>query len=414
MTLRVSRLHLLLLVLSTGLSACSTLGYYAQSVSGQFQLMGKEQPLKKVIADDNTGTALRSRLVFIRTVLAFAHTRLGLPDNGSYRDYADLGRPYVTWNVFAARELSLQARQWCYVFIGCLNYRGYFTEAAATAYAGKLRRQGWDVFVGGVSAYSTLGWFRDPVLNTMLNREDWEIARLLFHELAHQKIYFKDGAEVNEAVAETVARIGLSLWLQTQPPAEGDRVSKLLAHEDAVTDLLLECRQKLGRLYGSRLPAGEKRSKKKQIFNALQRDYQRLKSRWDGDDRFDSWMRRDLNNGKLVAVSTYHKLVPALMALYQAHGRDLDGFYNYLDGLKNSDHAALLRGIGVKIPEQVFCRDGGCKNTTPSPRPPRRSGQSKYNAPMYKERRLGGATSIHTQRDLAQNGGVPFRKNNSL
>jgi len=342
---------LLLSFLCIGLSACATLGYYAQSVTGQFHIMGRERPLQKVIADDKTGAALRDELVFIRDVLVFAHTQLDLPDNGSYRDYADLGRPYVTWNVFAAPELSLQARQWCYVFVGCLNYRGYFTRSAAEKYAGKLRRQGWDVFVGGVSAYSTLGWFRDPVLNTMLNREDWEIARLLFHELAHQKIYFKDGAEVNEAAAETVARIGLSRWLQTRPLSERTRIRRLIAHEDAATDLLLDYRNKLAHLYGSGLPAEAKRTGKKQLLSELQRDYQRLRSRWDGDDRFDSWMRDDLNNGKLVAVSTYHRLVPALMVVYRDHAEDLKRFYNYLDGMKNSGHAELLRKIDAVTPE---------------------------------------------------------------
>jgi predicted aminopeptidase len=342
---------LLLLVLCTGLSACATLGYYTQSVSGQLQIMGKERSLHNVIADDKTGASVRDKLVFIRKVMAFAHKQLDLPDNGSYQDYADLGRPYVTWNVFAAPELSLQARQWCYVFVGCLNYRGYFSRSAAEGYADKLRQQGWDVFVGGVSAYSTLGWFRDPVLNTMLNREDWEIARLLFHELAHQKIYFKDGAEVNEAVAETVARIGLYRWLQTRSSYERTRVRRLIDHEDAATDLLLDYREKLARLYGSGLTAEAKLTLKKQLFSELQRDYQRLRSSWDGDDRFDSWMRDDLNNGKLVAVSTYHRLVPALMAVYRAHGEDLKRFYKYLDGLKNSDRVALLMKIGAVIPE---------------------------------------------------------------
>lgn len=386
MSLRVNRFRpLLLLVLCTGLSACATLGYYAQSVSGQLHIMNRERPLQNVIADDDTGAALRNKLVFIRKVLAFAHTQLDLPDNGSYQDYADLDRPYVTWNVFAAPELSLQARNWCYIFVGCLSYRGYFSRAAAEEYAGKLRRRGWDVFVGAVSAYSTLGWFRDPVLNTMLNREDWEIARLLFHELTHQKIYFKAGGEVNEAVAETVARIGLFRWLQTKSASERTRVQRLIAHEDAVTGLLLDYRDKLARLYKSSLPAETKRVRKKHLFARMQQDYQRLRSRWNGDDRFDSWMRDDLNNGKLVAVSTYHRLVPALMAIYRAHGKDLKKFYNYLEGLKKSDHVTLLKEIGVASQEKVFCRDMGCKNTTPSSPTPRRSTRSKYNEIRYTE-----------------------------
>ena len=347
----------LLLGCSTGLTGCSSLSYYLKSASGQWQIMRREQPIQNVIADRDTDAVLRQRLVFVRGVLDFAHTRLHLPDNGSYRNYADLGRPYVTWNVVATPPLSLKPRQWCYLFAGCLSYRGYFSRKDAEAYADKLRRRGFDVYVGGVRAYSTLGWFRDPVLNTMLGEEDWEIARLLFHELAHQKLYIENEVDVDEGFAETVARIGLSRWLQTRPPATRRRVRTELRQESALMALLRDYSGRLNRLYRSHLPDGEKRARKLQLFHRLQDDYRRLKRRWGGDDRYDTWMEDNLNNAKLAAVATYHDLVPALMGVYDATGRDLNRFYKYMEGLKNCGHAALLRGIETYSPG-YRCRAG--------------------------------------------------------
>jgi predicted aminopeptidase len=320
--------------------------------------MRREQPVQKVIADQNTDAALRQRLIFVRGVLDFAHTRLHLPDNGSYQSYADLGRPYVTWNVVATPALSLKPKQWCYLIAGCLSYRGYFTRKEAEAYAEKLRHRGFDVYVGGVRAYSTLGWFRDPVLNTMLGEEDWEIARLLFHELAHQKLYIENEVDVNEAFAEAVARIGLSRWLQSRPPAVRRRARAELRHEDALMALLRDYSGRLNRLYRSSLPDGEKRAKKAQLFRRLQDDYRQLKQRWGGDDRYDAWMEDNLNNAKLAAVSTYHDLIPDLMAVYDATGRDLKRFYNYMEGLKNCGHAALLQRIETYSPGHG-CRGPG-------------------------------------------------------
>lgn len=334
----------LLLLACAGMTACTSLGYYMQSVSGQLQVMRKDRPLENVIDDRDTDAKTRDKLVFIRAVLGFAHTDLALPDNGSYRSYADLERPYVTWNVFAAPELSLKARQWCYLFVGCLDYRGYFSRRRAVDYAMTLQKQGWDVFVGGVRAYSTLGWFRDPVLNTMLGQEDWEIARLLFHELAHQRLYLDGETEVNEAFAETVARIGLDRWLATRTAAERRRVHGLQAHEDALMGLLLDYRDRLAGVYGSTLSASEKLTKKAQLFAGLREGYHRIRERWD-DDRFDGWMEQDLNNARLVAIATYRRLLPAFLALYNATGHDLARFYKYMKKQKNCDHRTLLRHI---------------------------------------------------------------------
>jgi len=343
---------LLLVLVCAGLSGCASMGYYLQSVSGQLQILHRERPIRRVINDPDTGPALRDRLDFIRRVVHFAHKQLHLPDNGSYSDYADLHRPYVTWNVFAAPALSLQPKHWCYLVVGCLAYRGYFSKDKAVRYGEKLRQQGWDVFVGGVRAYSTLGWFRDPVLNTMLGQEDWEIARLLFHELAHQKLYIDGETDVDEAFAETVARIGLARWLQNRPPDRRRRVQRLLDHEDAVMGLLLDYRKRLKRLYHSALTPQAKRAGKARLLARLRAAYRHLRRNWGDDHRFDDWVENDLNNAKLAAISTYYRLIPALLSLYRAGGGDLDRFYRYMEGLKHCDHATILRRIRLYSPGQ--------------------------------------------------------------
>ncbi len=196
-----------------GSTSCATTSYYLQSLSGHVDLLLKRQPISGILASQNTDKLLRDKLEMVLEIRRFASEHLGLPDNGSYSDYADLGRNFVVWNVFAAPELSLQAKQWCFLFVGCLNYRGYYSEEAANRYAQTLEAQGHDVFVGGVTAYSTLGWFNDPVLNTMLNRDNNYLASVIFHELSHQKLYLKNDTAFNEAFAEMVAQTGVQYWL---------------------------------------------------------------------------------------------------------------------------------------------------------------------------------------------------------
>lgn len=335
----------LLIAASLGLGGCSSLGYYGQAISGQLEILNDRRPLETVIEDDDTPPAVRDKLRLVRSVLAFAHEELALPDNGSYRQYADLGRPFVTWNVFAAPELSLRPRRWCYLPVGCFNYRGYFDREAALQYGANLRRQGWDVYVGGVRAYSTLGWFRDPVLNTMLDQADWEIARLIFHELAHQKVYLANGTDLNEAFAESVARIGLERWLASRPPASTVRIRQALDFEDDFIALLLDYKQRLGQVYRSDRPAAAKRLRKRRLLDELRVAYTKLKARHGGDDRYDRWMSGRLNNGKLVAVSTYRRLMPAFLALYRSTGDDLTAFYAYVEDLRECGRDSLRQRL---------------------------------------------------------------------
>ena len=190
--------------------------YVLQSAQGQLSLLSKRRPISRVIDEASTPPALRSQLQAVAAIRDFASRELGLPDNGSYRSYADVGRRFVVWNVVAAPDFSVDARQWCYPIIGCVAYRGYFVESRARRYAARLRREGLDIMVGGVAAYSTLGHFNDPVLNTMMGWNDVELASIIFHELTHQMLYVPNDSSFNEALATTVEEEGVRRWLHAQ------------------------------------------------------------------------------------------------------------------------------------------------------------------------------------------------------
>lgn len=312
-------------------SACSSARYYAQSVSGQIELILKQQPVTRVIADKNTDPVTREKLTAIEGILRFAHTELGLPDNGSYRNYVDLKRAYVVWNVFAAPELSLEPKQWCYPVAGCVNYRGYFHRPAALEYAHSLQSQGWEIYTGGVAAYSTLGWFRDPLTNSMINREIWEIARIIFHELAHQRLYLKDSPDLNEAFADAVAIIGLEKWLESQSPLLRKSVNLSVEREQEFISLVLNARRRLHSLYTSPQTVEAKREGKSRIIGELREDYLQSRKKWGNDPAYDNWVYGEINNAKLSALSTYRSLLPCLLAVYESTGSNLTRFYAYIE-----------------------------------------------------------------------------------
>ena len=203
------------------LSACTAIDYYGQSISGHLGLMAKRTEVTKLIADEQTDENLKKELQTVLDIRAFASTELALPDNHSYRSYVDVGESYVLWNVVATGEFSLTPKNWCYPFAGCVAYRGYYAETDASAFADSLKDQGLDVFVGGVRAYSTLGWFDDPVLNTMLDRPFTYLAGVIFHELAHQQVYIKDDTTFNESFAVAVEREGVRRWFHRHDDSEG-------------------------------------------------------------------------------------------------------------------------------------------------------------------------------------------------
>ena len=319
---------LFIVISAVFLVSCGNIGYYSQSIAGQWEIISKRRPLAELLADPASDPRLRESLNQVLEIREFASRNLGLPDNNAYRSYAQLDRQYVVWNVIATPEFSLEPVEWCFIIVGCLPYRGYFSREAAVEHAHRLEAEGFDVHVGGVSAYSTLGWFDDPVLSTMLNREITATARIIFHELAHQHTYIKDDTDFNEAFADTVAQIGISLWL-TSRDNNGliDRNKRQQQRDEDFFQLVSEYKNKLTELYLAGIPTAEKRSRKSAIFKQMIADYHEIRSGWEDTREYDSWFGEGLNNARLATVLTYRDLVPALLSLYEAQGRDLTRFY---------------------------------------------------------------------------------------
>ncbi len=301
-----------------------------QSISGQIEVLLNRQDIDDIISGTESHEHVKDKLIFTTDILDFAHQELYLPDNGSYRHYTDLKRPYVVWNVIAAPVYSLEPKKWYYLFLGCLSYRGFFNQTSAIEYAKSLQQDGFEVYIGGVSAYSTLGWIKDPVINTMLNREDWEIARLIFHELAHQVTYVDDDTDFNEAFADAISRIGLNKWLQNQPLEEQQRIQEILKREDLFINTILNFRKELLALYASDEDITAIKAQKSRIINSLKDTLQQQIQDWDSKSRYQSWLDDDVNNARLAIVATYRSLVPELMRLYQATNEDLSKFYTII------------------------------------------------------------------------------------
>lgn len=321
-----------LLVLLLG--GCGSLGYYAQSIHGQLDLLGRRQPIEQVIAEPSTSDALRERLRLVLEMRAFASKALGLPENGSYRSYADLQRSAMVWSVVATPEFSMQPQQWCYPVVGCASYRGYFKQATAEGFAEGLRAKGLDVVVESIPAYSTLGWFDDPLPSTVVHWPEPRLAGLIFHELAHQRLYFPGDSGFNEAFASVVAQVGVERWLRSRGDAgQIDDWRRSLDRQQGFIDLLLGARERLIALYARPLPEHEMRLAKAAVFSRLRDDYASLKQQWGGDRGYDGWFSRELNNAHLASVATYRQLMPALLALLQREGGDLEAFYRACDAL---------------------------------------------------------------------------------
>lgn len=314
------------------LCGCHSISYYSQAISGQWELLTKPEPIRQFIADAKTPALLRERLQLVLRLREFAAAELALPTNGHYLNYADLKRPYVTWTVYAAPEFSTKAKTWWYPVVGSLEYQGYFKEAAARRYAETLRQRGFDVFVGAVPAFSTLGWFRDPVLNTFVFDDEADLAELLFHELAHQRVFVAGDTEFNEAFATAVAEEGLRRWMQTKnDPAGHARYRASVVREEQFVQLVIDTRAKLEKFFDStnhppRLGA-ELRAGKQAVFDEMRENYSRLKQSWGGDSGYDRWFAKPINNAQLNTVEAYHKLVPGFERLLVKHRGDFPAFY---------------------------------------------------------------------------------------
>jgi len=330
-----------LLGLAACLGGCAGVAYYGQAIGGHLDVLQRRQPVASLLADPDTPARLRERLQQAVTIREFAIRCLGLPANDSYLSYADLERPYAVWNVIATPELSLTPRQWCFPFAGCLQYRGYYARTDARAYARRLAAEGYDTHVAGASAYSTLGWFADPLLNTMLYRNDSRLAEIIFHELAHQRIFIQDDTEFNEAFAQAVAIAGTRRWLQRHGnEAERDAYQRRLQIHDDILEMILETRRSLAEVYAAETGKAEKRRQKQARLERLQQRYRRRRlSEWRDFDAYDSWFSGELNNARLAAVATYWDLVPAFLDRLEALDSDLERFYRQIARLESCDHA---------------------------------------------------------------------------
>jgi len=342
--------RLLLAALLPLLGGCATLGYYSQAVRGQIDLLRRATPIEQELARASVPDALKAKLRAALRIRAFASRELALPDNGSFRSYADLGRPYVLWNVFAAPEFSIEPVTSCFPIAGCVSYRGYFGEADAQAAAAARRERGYDVFVGGVPAYSTLGWFDDPVLSTFIHYPEAELARLMFHELAHQLVYVRDDSRFNESFAVTVERAGVERWL-AQNGNDKNRASyaRLRAIRRGFVALLVKYQAILAQYYRQDLPAEEMRLGKAQRFAQMEAEYRALKASWGGFAGYDRWFAGKPNNATLASVALYTELVPAFSALLAREGGDLPRFYaavKELAKLPKDERDARLASLG--------------------------------------------------------------------
>jgi len=339
-------LIILLALFSTG---CTSLGYYLQALGGQMEILSKRQPIVELLDNPATRPELKEKLAMVLQLRDYASRALLLPDNKSYRSYAELERPYVVWNVFATPEFSLTPKKWCFFFIGCVSYRGYFSYETAKAFAAKLSQQGYDVYIGNVAAYSTLGWFHDPMLSTVLRRPQAEIAGIMFHELAHQKLYVQDDSAFNESFATVVELEGVRRWMQAQGATQeyARYVQSRKRRADFVA-LILVYRERLLKLYASEASTDDKRAAKSKTFADLKHDYQKLKASWSGYDGYDDWFAQNLNNAHLASVGTYHQHVAAFQALLKQHQGDLAPFYRAaeeLSGLPSAERTAKLAAL---------------------------------------------------------------------
>ncbi len=314
-------------------SGCSTVGYYAQSVNGHLDLVTSARPVADWLADAQSPPALKERLVLSQRLRDYAVSELALPDNASYRRYADLKRGAAVWNVTAAPELGMTLKTWCFPVVGCVGYRGYFDRAEADRFAAELRAPDVEVYVYGVPAYSTLGKLpfdalSDPLLNTFINYPEGELARLIFHELAHQVAYASDDTVFNESFAVAVERIGGARWLEgAQQAGAAEEYQRFDSRRSDFRALTQKYRERLLTLYKSEAPDDQKRAAKATLMAEMRAEHVKLKAeRWGGFAGYDGWFSR-ANNASFGVLAAYSELVPAFERLFERQGRDFNRFY---------------------------------------------------------------------------------------
>ena len=362
---------LLILPLLLSISSCADLGYYWQSVEGHVSLIKAARHVDDLLADTETPEKIKAKLALTKKIRAFASDELKLPDNASYKRYADLKRKAVVWNVVAAPALSLKLKTWCFPVAGCVGYRGYFSEVEAKKEAEELKKQDFDVSVYGVPAYSTLGWSNwaggDPLLNTFITYPEGELARIVFHELAHQVVYVADDTSFNESFATAVERLGGAHWLDKYgsiaTKAEYDVYDGRRKQFKALTKAT---RLQLAEIYNEEKPVAidntaseaikniAKKSdinlRKNQILDEFKAQYELLKTSWNGYAGYDNWVKQ-ANNAAFGALAAYDDGVPQFEALFEQQGGDWDKFYaavKTLAAMPKEARQLALKSIKIK------------------------------------------------------------------
>jgi len=341
-------------------SGCQTIGFYAQAAKGQYQILAHKKSIDKLIADPETPATLRDKSKLVEQLRDFAKDQLQLPVDGDYLKYVDVHRPYVVWNVRATPQFSLQPRTWWYPLVGSLEYRGYFSEHGATNYAARIAKKGDDVYVDGVEAYSTLGWFKDPVLNTFIGLSEPELAEVIFHELGHRRVFARGDTDFNEAYATTVGQEGARRWLRASGKTNLlEKYTVAIHRNDQFVHLIMSTREQLEKVYGDTLdkdgkvkaakipplPPAQLQEQKQRVFANLRSHYEQLKASWGGYKGYDDWFSRELNNAQLNTIANYYDFLPAFQRLLDLNGGNMEKFYSAVERLSKMDkdqrHQAL-------------------------------------------------------------------------
>ena len=315
-------------LLAIVLVSCETVGYYTQAARGQLTIVFAREDIQHLIERPDLSQELAGKFARVMDIREFAESELGLPVGGNYSSYVDVEREHVVWNVFAAPEFSVDPVNWCYPIAGCVAYRGYFSQQSALSYAAKLEEDGFDVYTGGVDAYSTLGWFEDSLLSTVLNRADYQLAGLIFHELAHQLVYLPGDTTFNESFATAVEREGVRRWLaKSNKDFNIDAALLDYDRQQQFVDLVGGYRDRFESLYQLEINESSMRSQKLELQQTLREEYAVLKQQWQGYEGYDGWFSRSLNNAQLSTVASYNDLLPFFAAVFEQSNQDFSTFY---------------------------------------------------------------------------------------
>lgn len=345
------QIHFFLAILLTlSAAGCESIHYYGQAIRGQAAIIANRRPIERLLAEPDTPEKLKVKLRQVLSLREFAENELSLPVDDHYLTYVALDRPYVVWTVFAAPEFSFSPKTWRFPIVGRTVYRGYFSKNTAHRYAEKLKRKGWDVFIGPVTAFSTLGWFNDPVLSTVIYRSDAGLARIIFHELAHQILYVDDDTVFNESFATAVEQEGIHRWaVATNNTRAYEEYLLSRRRSSGFTALVMTYRDHLNSIYQKDMPVAEKKRQKAETINALREKYRDLRQQWQGYSGYDQWFQEPINNAKINAVSTYHEWVPLFRNLIQSLEGDLDRFYQTCRQLSKKPRGMRLKELENEI-----------------------------------------------------------------